>query len=346
MKVLVTGGAGYVGSHACKALAAAGITPVVYDNLSAGHQWAVKWGPLIVGDLCDGALLRETIRKHQVQAVLHFAAHSYVGESVENPRKYFRNNLVNTLELLDAMLDTRVRRIILSSTCATYGYPKFVPMHEGHAQLPVNPYGDTKLAIERALKWYGQAYGLEWVALRYFNAAGADPDGEIGESHDPETHLIPLVLEAVLSPHRPVSIFGTDYPTQDGTAIRDYIHVSDLAEAHVLALRYLQNGGNNDAFNLGTGFGHSVREVIAAVERVTGRKVAVIESGRRAGDPPVLVAAAARARNELHWNPRFSALDDIVASAWHWQRVSKVEPGIIGPAVPLTIPSTVWGDIA
>ena len=317
MNVLVTGGAGYIGSHACKALSAAGITPVTYDNLSTGHRWAVRWGPLVTGDLRDSTLLRATIRKHQIEAVFHFAANSQVGESVRHPRKYYGNNLVNSLALLDAMLDVGVKRIVFSSTCATYGDPLSQLLDESHPQNPINPYGETKLAIERALSWYGKAYGLEWVALRYFNAAGADEDGEIGEYHEPETHLIPLVLEAAVDA-RPICIFGTDYPTPDGTAIRDYIHVADLSDAHVRALRFLANGGASRAFNLGTGHGHSVREVIAAVERVTDRTVAAIEGNRRAGDPPRLMAAAGLASLHLNWKTRKS-LDQIVESAWRWK---------------------------
>ena len=319
MTVLVTGGAGYIGSHACRALAAAGHVPVTYDNLSTGHKWAVKWGPLVVGDLSDAASLRKTIRQYDVQAVLHFAAHSLVGESTQRPRKYYRNNLVNTLNLLDAMLDTGVRRIVLSSTCAVYGEPQTEILHEMHPTQPVNPYGETKLAMERALRWYGNAYRFGWVSLRYFNAAGADYENEIGEAHNMETPLIPLVLEAAVSPEHPVSIFGTDYATPDGTAIRDYIHVMDLADAHVLALDYLLRGEPSVNFNLGTGKGHSVREVITAVERVTGRRVTVIEAPRRAGDPPRLVAASARAHTQLRWKPRCSELEDIVRSAWLWK---------------------------
>src|SRR5262245_3312033 len=238
MRILVTGGAGYIGSHTCKALEQLGHLPVTYDNLSTGHRWAVRWGPLVVGDLADTALLAQTLREYNIEAVFHFAANSLVGESQKNPRKYYSNNLVNSLGMLDTMLDTGIRRLVFSSTCATYGQPQSDLIDENHPQRPVNAYGETKLAIERALHWYSAAYGLQYVALRYFNAAGASGDGEIGEAHDPETHLIPLVLEAAISPERRVSIFGTDYPTPDGTAIRDYIHVEDLADAHVLALGY------------------------------------------------------------------------------------------------------------
>jgi UDP-glucose-4-epimerase GalE len=319
MKILVTGGAGYIGSHACKALAEAGLEPVTYDNLSTGHEWAVQWGPLITGDLADGELLRRTISQFHVKAVLHFAASSLVGESVRNPRKYFHNNLVNTLGLLDAMLDTGVRMIVFSSTCATYGEPQSETLDENHRQLPVNPYGETKLAIERAMRWYGEAYGIRSVCLRYFNAAGADERGDIGEMHEPETHLVPLVIEAALDPSRPVSIFGTDFPTSDGSAIRDYIHVSDLADAHLRAVAMLAAGGKSACINLGTGRGHSVLEVIASVERVVGQRVAAVEAPRRAGDPASLIAAAELARTMLDWYPHRSNLDEIVRTAWQWQ---------------------------
>jgi UDP-arabinose 4-epimerase len=316
--ILVTGGAGYVGSHACKALAGAGYTPIVYDNLSRGHREAVRWGPLIEGDLHDRGRLVETIRAHQVSAVMHFAAFAYVGESVSEPELYYRNNVVGTLSLLAAMHEGGVGEIVFSSTCATYGNPAEVPIRETTPQNPVNPYGETKLAIERALHWYG-GYGLRSVALRYFNAAGDDPDGEIGENHDPETHLIPLVVRAALGQAGPISIFGTDYPTPDGTAVRDYIHVADLADAHVRALGYLHNDGGSTALNLGTGRGHSVREVIAAVERIGGRKVPQREVARRPGDPPELVADPSLALAQLGWQPRHSDLDTIIGTGLAWE---------------------------
>ncbi|HUC12230.1 MAG TPA: UDP-glucose 4-epimerase GalE, partial [Stellaceae bacterium] len=262
--ILVTGGAGYIGSHACKRLAHAGYRPVVYDNLSRGHREAVRWGPLVEGDLADGARLRAAIVEYRVAAVMHFAAYAYVGESVTNPALYYRNNLAGSLSLLEAMRESGVGEIVFSSTCATYGTPDIVPIRESAPQSPVNPYGETKLAIERALHWYGQAYGLRSVALRYFNAAGADPEGEIGECHEPETHLVPLVLQAALGQRSHIDIFGTDYPTPDGTAIRDYVHVDDLATAHLRALERLRGGGDSIAVNLGTGSGCSVREVIVA----------------------------------------------------------------------------------
>jgi UDP-glucose-4-epimerase GalE len=318
VSVLIVGGAGYIGSQTAKRVAQAGLEPVVLDNLVHGHRWAVKWGPFVEGDLADGALLRNVLEDHQVTAVVHFAAYAYVGESVANPRKYYRNNVAGTLNLLDAMLDAGVRDIVFSSTCATYGDPVRVPIDEAHPQRPVNPYGDTKLAIERALHWYGRAHGLRFAALRYFNAAGADPDGEVGEDHDPETHLIPLAIEAALG-GKALEIYGTDYPTPDGTAIRDYIHVQDLADAHVAALDRLRGGAPSLCVNLGTGRGHSVREVIAAVETVSGNQVPARESARRAGDPPELVADARLAADVLGWKARLPGLETIVAHAWRWR---------------------------
>jgi UDP-arabinose 4-epimerase len=317
--ILVTGGAGYVGSHACKALAAAGYRPIVYDNLARGHRDAVKWGPLVEGDLHDRDRLIAAMRAHRVEAVMHFAAFAYVGESVTAPALYYRNNVVGTLSLLDAMHASGVARIVFSSTCAVYGIPQTVPIRETTTKAPVNPYGETKLATERALRWYGAAYGMRSAALRYFNAAGADPDGEIGENHEPETHLIPLILRAALGTGEALRIFGSDYPTRDGSAIRDYIHVTDLADAHVRALRHLAEGGDSLELNLGTGGGHSVREVIAAVERIAGRKVPVSEAPRRPGDPPELVADAALAADRLGWRPRYSDLDTILRTALAWE---------------------------
>lgn len=317
-RILVTGGAGYIGSHTTKFLLRLCFEPVVLDNLCTGHRWAVRWGPLVEGDAGDGTLIRNVIRQYEIKAVIHFAAHAYVGESMGNPRRYFRNNVVHTLNLLDALVDTGVQHIVFSSTCATYGIPKEVPIPETHPQLPVSPYGESKLFVERALHWYSQAYGLKWVALRYFNAAGADPDGEIGEEHHPETHLIPRVIQAALRQGGSVEIYGTDYPTPDGTAIRDYIHVTDLAKAHVLALTYLLEGGESTAFNLGSGSRHSVREVIAAVERVVDRRVRTREAPRRPGDPPVLVADPAKAVRVLNWHPCYSSIETMVETAWRW----------------------------
>ena len=316
MRVLVTGGAGYIGSHAAKALAQAGHAPVVLDNLTSGHRWAVKWGPLFEQDLADSAALLGVLRSQRIEAVMHFAASLLVGESVREPRKYFWNNVVNTLRLVDAMQEACVKHIVFSSSAAVYGEPEKVPIPEDHPTRPVNPYGETKLMMERALKWYGHAYDLRWMALRYFNAAGADPEGELGEGHDPETHLIPLVVRAALDQRPQVEIYGTDYPTPDGTAIRDYIHVADLADAHVRALEYLAGGGRSQSLNLGTGQGHTVREVIAAVGKIA--PVPAREAPRRAGDPPSLVADSRRAAALLGWTPQRSGLEEIVRSAWAW----------------------------
>ena len=319
MSILIVGGAGYIGSQTAKRVAQAGLTPVVFDNLVYGHRWAVKWGPFVEGDLADGDLIRRVLAQHDVTAVVHFAAYAYVGESVTNPRKYFRNNVTGTLNLLDAMIDAGVRDIVFSSTCATYGEPVRVPIDEQHPQRPVNPYGESKLAIERALYWYQRAYPLRFAALRYFNAAGADPDGEIGEDHDPETHLIPLAIEAALG-GKGLDIYGTDYATPDGTAVRDYIHVQDLADAHVAALDKLRSGSTSLFVNLGTGRGHTVREVIAAVEKVSGKKVPARETDRRAGDPPELVADARLAAEVLGWKARIPNIETIVEHAWRWRQ--------------------------
>ena len=317
--VLVTGGAGYIGSHACKVLARAGYRPVVFDNFSRGHREAVRWGPLIEGSLAEHGKLAAALARHRISVVMHFAAYAYVGESVTDPALYYANNLGGSLSLLEAMREARVDKIVFSSTCATYGTPAQVPIRETLPQLPVNPYGETKLAIERALHWYGEAYGLRWVSLRYFNAAGADPEGEIGERHEPETHLVPLVLAAALGERPQVEIYGTDYPTPDGTAIRDYIHVQDLAEAHLRALEHLGAGGQSAALNLGTGRGHSVREVIRAAEAVSSKSIPCRETARRLGDPPVLVADPGLAAELLGWRARISDLETIVrtALAWH-----------------------------
>ncbi len=318
MIVLITGGAGYIGSHAAKFMSKAGHQPVVLDNLSAGHAYAAKWGPLERGELADAEFVSGVFKRHKIEAVVHFAANACVGESMTNPRKYFRNNTANTLNLLDAMVDAGVKEIVFSSTCATYGDPLRVPIDETHPQHPVNPYGESKFFVERILHWYAGAYGIRYAALRYFNAAGADPDGEIGEDHTPETHLIPLVIEAALGKRPHISLFGTDYPTPDGTAIRDYIHVNDLAGAHARALAHLKNGGGNLALNLGTGKGNSVREVIAAVEAVSGRIVPIKEAPRRPGDPVELVADPRKAREVLKWEPRYPDIRTIVEHAWKW----------------------------
>ncbi len=318
--VLVTGGAGYIGSHTCKLLAQSGFHPVTYDNLVYGHRHAVKWGPFVEGDLADKELLLKTIDDFNIQAVIHFAAYAYVGESMLEPDKYFRNNVINALNLLEVLNIKKIKKLVFSSTCATYGIPDTVPIDEKHVQNPVNPYGESKLFFEKAMHWHDVAYGLKSVALRYFNAAGADPDAEIGEDHTPETHLIPLVIESALGQRPHVEIYGTDYATADGTAVRDYIHVLDLADAHVRALQYLENSGESVALNLGTGCGSSVREVIAAVEKNSGFQVPFKESPRRAGDPPVLVAKADKARQVLGWQAQYSDLDNIVKTAWVWSQ--------------------------
>jgi len=328
--VLVTGGAGYIGSHACKILAGAGYQPIVFDNFSRGHREAVRWGPLVEGDLADRERLIIALERHQVTAVMHFAAYAYVGESVVDPAMYYRNNLGGSLSLLEAMRATRVDKIVFSSTCATYGIPAASPIRETAPQLPVNPYGETKLAIERALRWYGQAYGLRSVSLRYFNAAGADPEGEIGELHEPETHLVPLVLQTALGQRSHIDVYGTDYPTADGTAIRDYIHVQDLAEAHVRALEHLRAGRESAVLNLGTGYGHSVREVIAAAKAVSGRDIPWRGAARRPGDAPVLVADASLATEQLGWRAQRSDLHTIIRTAliWHESHARRqITPG-------------------
>ncbi|HUJ50464.1 MAG TPA: UDP-glucose 4-epimerase GalE [Bryobacteraceae bacterium] len=322
MAILVTGGAGYIGSHAAKTLAQAGLQPVVLDNLQRGHREAVQWGPLIEADTADQSALERIFREHAIEAVMHFAAFAYVGESMRDPALYFRNNVANTLTLLEAMRNCGVRTMVFSSTCATYGNPQRVPISEDHPQHPVNPYGESKLMVERLLHWFGCIHGLRWTALRYFNAAGADPDGQLGERHDPETHLIPLAISAAMGRIEALDIYGTDYDTPDGTAIRDYLHVTDLGEAHVAALRYLGDGGESTAFNLGTGRGHSVREVVAMVERVSGRRVPVREVGRRAGDPPCLVADAGKSAERMKWHPAHSSLEEIVQTAWNWHHHS------------------------
>jgi UDP-arabinose 4-epimerase len=316
--VLVTGGAGYIGSHACKALARAGYQPVAFDNLSRGHREAVLWGPLVEADLADRERLVMALKTYEPVAVMHFAAYAYVGESVTDPATYYRNNLGGSLSLIEAMRDTGVDKIVFSSTCATYGIPAGSPISESAPQLPVNPYGETKLAIERALHWYGEAYCLRSVSLRYFNAAGADSEGEIGEFHEPETHLIPLVLQTALKQRPHIDIYGTDYPTGDGSAVRDYIHVEDLVEAHLRALDHLCSGGESTALNLGTGRGYSVRDVIATAEAVCGQAIARREAARRPGDPPVLVADPSRAAQQLGWQARRSDLQTIIRTAFAW----------------------------
>jgi UDP-arabinose 4-epimerase len=319
-KVLVTGGAGYIGSHTCKALAGAGYEPVVLDNLSTGHGWAVKWGPLVVADIADRARVATAVKQFDVEAVIHFAAHAYVGESIQQPQKYFDNNVTKTLALLDVVLKSGIRKVVFSSSCATYGLPRKLPITEDHPQEPISPYGASKLFVEKILYWYDQAYGMRHVNLRYFNAAGADPGGEIGEDHAPETHVIPLIIAAAQGVNSFVEIFGTDYDTPDGTAVRDYVHVCDLADAHVTALDHLSDGRTSASVNLGTGYGHSIRDIISAVQAVSGRDIPFVEGSRRVGDPPILVANPQFGEKLLRWTPEKSDLRTIVLTAWEWHR--------------------------
>lgn len=325
--ILVTGGAGYIGSHACKALAAAGYRPVALDNLVYGHKRAVQWGPLELGDILDRPWLDAMLERYRPSAVMHFAAYAYVGESVTDPGKYYRNNVTGTLTLLEAMRDHGVAHIVFSSTCATYGIPDTVPIVETTAQRPINPYGATKLMVERILADFDAAHAMRWIALRYFNAAGADPDNLIGEAHDPETHLIPLALDAATGRGPALTVFGDDYDTRDGTCMRDYIHVSDLAQAHVLALAALERGVPSQPVNLGNGAGFTVKEVISAVERVTGLTVPHTIGPRRAGDPPSLISDAQRARTLLGWQPDYGDLDRIITTAWAWHQRALNRPG-------------------
>src|SRR5438105_3255903 len=319
MRILVTGGAGYIGSHTVKLLLERGHDVWVYDSLVFGHRAAVPTERLIVADLADSAALDHAFVAHRIEAVVHFAAFAFVGESVTQPARYWQNNLVNSVSLLDHCRRHGVSRFVFSSTCATYGVPETVPITEETPQRPINPYGQTKLAVERALADFAAAYGLSYAALRYFNAAGAAPDGSIGEDHHPETHLIPLVLQTALGQRPHIELFGNDYPTPDGTCIRDYIHVDDLADAHLRALERIEPG-KGLCLNLGTGRGHSNREVIQTAERVTGKAISVKDGPRRPGDPPELVAAADKARTMLGWKPRYPDLDMIIETAWNWHR--------------------------
>ena len=320
MKVLVTGGAGYIGSHACKLLASKGIEPVVYDNLSRGNRWAVKWGPLEEGDIADIARVQDVLKRHRPAAVMHFAAFAYVGESVENPLLYYRNNVCGSAALLQALIAAGPLPFVFSSTCATYGVPDTVPIPETHPQRPINPYGFSKLVMERMLADVGPL-GVRSVSLRYFNAAGADPDGEIGEGHDPETHLIPLVLAAARDGGA-VRVFGDDYDTPDGTCIRDYIHINDIADAHIRALDYLLGGGKSCALNLANAQGYSVKEVIATAERVCGKSIRIEQAPRRAGDPAALIGKADAAAKLLGWKPARSDLALQIGDAWKWMMKS------------------------
>ena len=320
--ILVTGGAGYIGSHVVLALSQAGYPVVVLDNLDYGHKELIASIPnveLIIGNTIDRPLLDILFNNHQIGAVMHFSAYAYVGESVTAPAKYYRNNVVGTLSLLEAMVAAGVDKFVFSSTCATYGNPQAIPITEDHPQAPINPYGATKLMVERILQDF-EIYGLNSVCFRYFNAAGANPEGLLGEDHTPETHLIPLTLFAAMGKIPAISVFGTDYDTPDGTCIRDYIHVNDLASAHILGLEYLLAGGKSDRFNLGNGNGFSVRQVIDTARQVTGKEIKVIEGDRRPGDPAVLVGSGAKAKKVLNWNPQFADLSKIITDAWHWHQ--------------------------
>lgn len=321
--VLVTGGAGYIGSHTVLALQQAGYPVVVVDNLVYGHRDIVEsvlQVEFICGDICDRTLLDQVFAQYDIAAVIHFAAYAYVGESVEEPAKYYRNNVLGTLTLLEAMLAAKVSNFVFSSTCASYGNPNQIPIPEEHPQDPINPYGMTKFMVEKILTDFDQAYGLRSVRFRYFNAAGADPEGRLGEDHNPETHLIPLVLLTALGKRDNITIFGTDYKTSDGTCVRDYIHVTDLAQAHVLGLEYLLAGGETSVFNLGNGDGFSVREVIDMAKKVTELPISVVEGYRRAGDPAILIGSAAKARKVLNWQPQYADLEKIITHAWQWHQ--------------------------
>ena len=319
-KVLTVGGAGYIGSHMCKYLAKRGYTPVVLDNLIYGHREAVKWGPFVEGSMADPNLLKKIFSEHDIAAVMHFAAFCYVGESVTEPAKYYQNNVAATLNLLQAMVEGKVNNFIFSSSCATYGEPIEIPMTEAHPRNPINPYGRTKLIVEQMLEDFNKAYALESTSLRYFNAAGADPDGELGEDHRPETHLIPLVLQTALGQRETINIFGDDYPTKDGTCIRDYIHIEDLAQAHLLALEKLLKGEHGDQYNLGNGDGHSVKQVIEVAREVSGTDIPAKVTDRRPGDPAVLISSSDKAFKQLGWKPQYPDLRTIIETAWQWHK--------------------------
>jgi len=321
--ILVTGGAGYIGSHAVLALKKAGYEVLILDNLVYGHRDLVEQVlkvELIEGDTGNRDLLDKLFKSRNIAAVMHFSAYAYVGESVSDPAKYYRNNVIGTITLLEAMLAASVKKFVFSSTCATYGVPEIVPIPEDHPQNPINPYGATKLMVERILSDFNEAYDFKSVRFRYFNAAGADPSGLLGEDHNPETHLIPLVLQTALGKRESISIFGTDYPTSDGTCVRDYIHVSDLADAHVLGLEYLLKGGDSTFFNLGNGSGFSVKEVIETARKITGKEIKAVECDRRPGDPPALIGSAKKARTILGWQPQYTSIKDIMTHAWEWHQ--------------------------
>ena len=318
--ILIVGGAGYIGSYMCKYLAKNGYYPIVLDNLVYGHRQAVKWGPFIAGQMADTKLLDQIFKEHPIAAVMHFAAFCYVGESVDDPGKYYQNNVAATITLLEEMLKKNIKNFIFSSSCAVYGEPVEIPITEQHPYNPINPYGRSKLMVEQILQDFRAAYGLEYVALRYFNAAGADPEGEIGEEHNPETHLIPLVLKTALGQRETINIFGDDYATKDGTCIRDYIHIDDLAQAHLLALDRLLNGLPGGQYNLGNGDGHSVKEVIEVARKITSKQIPAKIVQRRPGDPAVLIGSSEKAFKELGWKPQFADLNAIVETAWQWHK--------------------------
>ena len=321
MRILVLGGAGYIGSHTALELVKAGNEVVIADNLVTGYRKAIPEGAKFYkGDLRDSDFLDNLFHHEKIDAVIHFAAYSLVGESVTNPLKYYDNNLYGTKVLLEAMVKNNVGKIVFSSTAATYGEPENIPILESDRTCPTNPYGETKLAMEKMFKWTAEAHGLRYVSLRYFNACGADESGTIGEAHNPESHLIPLILQVPNGKRETISIYGTDYDTPDGTCIRDYIHVTDLAQAHILAVKYLANGGKSDIFNLGNGVGYSVREVIETARKVTGHPIPATESSRRAGDPARLVASSEKAKSVLGWKPVHDSLEEIIASAWNWHK--------------------------
>ena len=322
--ILIVGGAGYIGSHVNKVLNERGYETIILDNLSYGHEESVKWGTLCKCDLANINEVDDIFTKYDINAVMHFSSFIDVGESVRNPEKYYNNNVVNTMNLLNVMLKHDVKKFIFSSTCATYGIPQKIPLTENHPQNPINPYGWTKLMVERILKDYDTAYGLKSVILRYFNASGADESGIIGEWHNPETHLIPLILDAAMGKREDIKIFGTDYDTPDGTCIRDYIHVTDLADAHILSLEYLNKNNQSNQFNLGNGQGFSVREVIESVKRVTVRNFNVTQTQRREGDPAILIGSSKKAKDTLGWDPQYVNIDKIIETAWNWhQKLNK-----------------------
>jgi UDP-glucose-4-epimerase GalE len=320
MKILVVGGAGYIGSHMCKYLARKGHTPIVLDNLIYGHREAVKWGPFIEGSIENKDILDLIFSRYVIDAVIHFAAFAYVGESVTDPGKYYENNVAATISLLEGMRKKNIMKFIFSSTCATYGDPIEIPITETHPQNPINPYGKSKVMVEQILDDYENAYGLNFISLRYFNAAGADPDGEIGEDHDPETHLIPLILQTALGKRSEITVFGDDYPTNDGTCIRDYIHVTDLAQAHLLALENMMDGSPGGKYNLGNCDGTSVKQVIDMAREITGRKIRLKIADRRPGDPAILIGSSDKAIKEFGWKPQFADLKSIIKTAWLWHK--------------------------